>query len=1081
MAASPSRRRTLALFLAAIAVTCAAVVLGLVLGPLFAWQTAVVTLVIDQYRLGVLAPVPFSQADTAAIEGAIQRAPGVAFGGKAFAVDGTETVDGMRDLLLPKMTALQIRAKDVLIAYVRGQTIAAVPVFDTEGLPLADPVAERACIVAADCTVKGARPRELVPIRDVVEAIGAAASRTTLVLIDLGDINWDPRLGTLAHVVPRLLDEEFTAAQKKARGDVWVLGSQDLFQVSEVSLSSGRTYFGRAAELALSGAADGEGCGDGDGVVELDEVTRFVTRWTSEWVRRASGGRQQQTPVLWKLGAGRISADAVPASVGLVRVSRKPPPAASKPSPTAAPAPTEPPPAATPAAATRAVPAVQIIRVAAEQPVAPTAAVPSASEGATSAADLTFPTNTASGSGVAPSPEAAASPGSPRQPTAPPETAPAPQQPGDASSSTARAAPSDKAPAGSLPAPQAPPADPQLAAPPAPIVVRADVWSGLARLGKRGATTRRGLGASPTLADIAPHVWTQLFSLSAAATTAARADTGPSRGPQARLDEIAQALAEVPPPPGRDRRLDPGNSALSAWVTADDGGVMRSWSEAVPSLTAALAAFTDGLFVARSTLDVLGNCTGGANESPMDLGGLATLIEKLAALRVAVENIGSGMADESLAEVRSLPGLTRAVTTQTGLIVDQINHVVDGLLTRGPGEFADPSYPACVGALRSPATLPARREALIRLLQSGRMQTDAAAARAFATWSGTLPPRPEYGRIEQGHLASIAALAGNLIALFGDAIVPRGATAEGSVAASRIAGRLADVRREAATLLEPYGSDRVAVSRIVRLGGRVAEIFAVLAAAAEEPRTGVLDFGDIASSALRMMDARDVASLTGVTIVGLPSRAGPGAVDVALAGMPTAALGTGESAQVRVTVGASQRPLDDPRLRFVFEPADLDVRILNGERLDPQRAVRLSQIAGAGGEVTLVVTVQPGVGARDGGGGVPLTVRCESQGRSSSAEGRIRVVGDRAVALAVRRLPAGSAGSQAGWQFSRPMPTGAAGEETSVVLPGLAGRTVAWELGLENRSGLPRTITAELYSVGPTTDGGTDAWRTFAT
>lgn len=1067
------------------AATGAAVVLGLVLGPLFAWQTAIVTLAIDQYRFGVLRPVPFSEADTGAIEDVIKRAPGAAFGGKPIAVDGAETVDGMRDLLLPKMTSLPLRAKDVLIAYVRGQTIAAVPVFDVEGMPLYDPVADRACLVAPDCTIRGARPRELIPIRDIVEAIGAATSRTTLVLIDLGDIHWDPRLGTLAHVVPRLLDEEFVAAQKKARGDVWVLGSQDIFQISETSLSGGRTYFSRAVELALSGAADAVGCGDGDGLVELDEVTRFVTRWTSEWVRRASGGRHQQTPVLWKLGAGRVAADAVPPAVGLVRVSRKPPVTAAKPAAPApnapapaAPGPVEPEPAAKPATVTGDQPKETIIRVAADEPAMPAGdAVPPAVQAAQPGGEVVFPATGAAPGPVAGTPSAAGTAARPETP------APAATTPGE---SPAPAGPTS-AEGGAAPkptGPAAPEAVSPVEQPRAPA--RASVWEALARLGKREATVRRGLGANPTLADLAPHVWAELFSVSAAATTAAELDvaelSAADKGElQKGLDELARALADVPPPPGRDRRVDPGNTALAVWINAEEGGVIRSWSEAAPALTAALAVFTDGLFVARSTLDVLGNCTGGANESPMDLGVLAALIEKLAALRAAVaESNAAGLADESLAESRSLPALTRAVNTQAGLVIDQVNHVVDALFERGAGGGGDPTFPACVAALRSPALLPARREALLRVLRSQRSTAGAASARAFATWGGTLPPRPEYGRIEQGHLASIAALAGNLITLVGNAVVPRGGAAEGSVSAARIAGRLAEVRREAVALIEPFGSERVAAARIVNLGGRVAELYAVLAAAAEEPRTGVLDFGDVAAAALRLIDPRDVASLTGVSVIGLPSRAGPGAVDVTLAGVPTATLGAGESAQIRVSIGKTQRPLDDPRIRFVFEPADLDVRILNGERIDPQRPLPLSRIVGAGGDVTLLVTTQPGAGAREGGSDVPLTVRCESQGRISSAEGRIRVVGDRTIALAVRRLPAERAGNKAGWRFARPLAMAAAADETSVVLPGLAGRTVEWEFGLENRSGAPRTVAAELYSIGPTSTDRADPWAAFA-
>lgn len=1097
LATSPGRRRTLALILTLAAAICGAVVLGLLLGPLFAWQTAVVTLTIDRYRLGVLEPVPFAAADTAAIEASVARAPGAAFGGKAVVVDGAETIDGMRDLLLPKMTSLPLRAKDVLLAYVRGQTLAAPPVFDAEGMPLSDQLAERACIVASDCTIRGARPRELIPIRDVVEAIGAATSRTTLVFIDLGDIHWDPRLGTMAHVVPKLLDEELKAAQKKARGDVWVLGSQDVFQVSEVSLPNGRTYFSRAVEMALAGAADREGCGDGDGVVELDEVTRYVTTWTSEWVRRASGGRHQQTPVLWKLGTGRVALDGLPPSVGLVRVGRKPAAltAAPKPAPADAPKPLDSGSATPTPVATRAKDApATILRMAGEEPLGPRERpTPSGPEAAASPAELAFPgfapqAGSAPPAAVAPpaaaappvgtAPAAAATPSAPTPPggqaTAAPSAPPSSAQPQPGGPASAAATPEAVPPAAAL-SPAATAAPPATAAQPRD----ADAWDGLTRLGKRDPAMRRGRAATPTLGDLAPHVWSELYAFAAAATTTAEFDMAANRTPNAALRELARVLAAVPPPPGRDRRPDPGNSALSAWLAAEDGGVFRAWSDASPPLTAALATFDDGVSVARSTLDVVGNVTGGANDSPVDLGIVAALLEKLGALRAAVaENAGNGLADSSPADVRALSSLTRAVGTQTGLAADQIDHLIEAMLSRGPTDRGGASFQGCTAALRSPALLPVRRDALLRAIRPDRQADGTAAAAAFATWGGAMPPQVEYGRVEPTHLAAIASLTDMLATLVTATVGARGPGAEGSTSAARIAGALADLRREIVAIVEPFASEKVAVSRIVKLGGRVAELHAVIAAVAEEPRTGVLDFGDVAAAALRLIDGRDVSALTGVSVVGLPSRVGPGAIDVAIVRLPAAALGPGESAEVQVAIGKTQRPADDPRVRFVYEPADLDVRILNGERLDPQRSVPLSQIAGAGGDVTLVVTVLSGAGGREAGGEVPLAVRCESQGRTSSAEARIRIVGDRAVALAVRRNPAERSGSQPMWRFARPARGATASDETAVVLPGLAGRIVTWELGLENRSGIPRTVAAELHSLSA--PSGVDPWPTFA-
>jgi hypothetical protein len=57
--------------------------------------------------------------------------------------------------------------------------------------------------------------------------------------------------------------------------------------------------------------------GDGDGVVELDELARFTAAWTSRWAREESAGEWDQRPVLWKLGTGRVPLDQVPPGIAI--------------------------------------------------------------------------------------------------------------------------------------------------------------------------------------------------------------------------------------------------------------------------------------------------------------------------------------------------------------------------------------------------------------------------------------------------------------------------------------------------------------------------------------------------------------------------------------------------------------------------------------------------------------------------------------------------------------------------------------------------------------------------------------------
>ncbi|NDC55123.1 MAG: hypothetical protein EBZ74_12865, partial [Planctomycetia bacterium] len=312
-------RLALGLALFGVALVGAALVTGTILAPLFRWQTAAIALVIDQYELGVIEPVPFGTADRRALSTALAGLLDTGLGRDVVELTGLEAAEGLRELLLPRMKRMNLRSKDVMIAYVRGQSLVAPRAV---GPDARDTLAGRACFLASDCSVAGQRPRELVPVRDIVEAVGAAPPYVTLHALDLGDITWDPRLGVLANSVARALDVDLAAPQTDARYHNWVLGSHDLFQHSSVDLAGGRTYFGRALELALGGAADAAPDGDADGVVELHEVVQFVKSWTAEWVRRATGGRVAQTPVVWKLGVGRIDAADVPRDVALVRLVR---------------------------------------------------------------------------------------------------------------------------------------------------------------------------------------------------------------------------------------------------------------------------------------------------------------------------------------------------------------------------------------------------------------------------------------------------------------------------------------------------------------------------------------------------------------------------------------------------------------------------------------------------------------------------------------------------------------------------------------------------------------------------------------
>lgn len=299
----------------------------LVILPFFAWQTVVVGISVDDYDLAMIAPLPWGKADDAAVDAALDGllAPAVARQTRRFA--DLNTSSGLENELRPLIAGLPLRpanplsSGDVLVATIRGQTLVAPG--DQSLAPATDPVGGLACLAASDLSLDGVRPQGLVSMRQIIDACAGSQATTTLIACDFGDLRWDPRLGVLGSFVPAALDRELAARADSVPSErrCWVLGSHAEGQLSGVHLASGRSFFSRALELGLSGAADAAPYGDGDQVIELDELFDFVRRWTAEWSRQTTGGTLIQTPVLWEVGVGRLAADEVPKGVRLLRLA----------------------------------------------------------------------------------------------------------------------------------------------------------------------------------------------------------------------------------------------------------------------------------------------------------------------------------------------------------------------------------------------------------------------------------------------------------------------------------------------------------------------------------------------------------------------------------------------------------------------------------------------------------------------------------------------------------------------------------------------------------------------------------------
>ncbi|MCX7392055.1 MAG: hypothetical protein NTX02_12835, partial [Planctomycetia bacterium] len=219
--ASPQRKyRRVGLIVGLIlaAVVLVSVIVALLLAPLFTWKTAFVSLVIDQYRIGSLVAVPFANEDKTALAASLAHSLPTDQTTDSVHLVGFETSAAIREKLGSRLFNLPLRSKDVLVAYVRAQSMVAPPSLDADGIKRTDPLNNKVCLIASDFRIEGERPRGLVPMRELVESIGRESSSTTLIAIDFGDLRWDPRAGVIAGLVPKMLDDEFAEPQRKATG-----------------------------------------------------------------------------------------------------------------------------------------------------------------------------------------------------------------------------------------------------------------------------------------------------------------------------------------------------------------------------------------------------------------------------------------------------------------------------------------------------------------------------------------------------------------------------------------------------------------------------------------------------------------------------------------------------------------------------------------------------------------------------------------------------------------------------------------------------------------------------------------------
>jgi hypothetical protein len=1093
-ASRPASRRVAtgaALALAALAALLLST--ALIVAPLFSWQTAGLALVVDDYSLDVLPTVPFARQDTTALASSLSGRLAPSMSGELLQIKGFDTAEAMRDRLHGLCVDMPLRGKDSMIAYVRGQCLVPPPLLDADGNERQDPLGGHACLVAADATLRGEGLRELVPCRDIVESIGSAASLTTLVAMDLGSLRWDPRIGVLCGQVPQQLDKDFKAQPLRANGQNWLLASHDNLQYSGASGTAKRTFFAAALEQGLAGAADQAPWGDGDHVVELHELAPFVVAWTSEWSRRATGGRAPQRPAVWKLGVGRVALRDIPRNIRLVRVAPTTGPGAlatlrrlipgmtpgkpASPAPAAA-APAITVPVATPTAALATGVAAPVESAAA---ASITAAVPAAvASGATALQDAATAAAAVAGSGTSTPSQVAAPPASP-------SPVPATEQPA--------ATPPQPTPAASQPAPaQTIAATPRMT----------DPWDLLKSVTNRVGPPPTSV-PQPSVVDFAPHLWRQAASFVAAATTDAGLEGPAAERARTALQRFQAVMAEtVTPSSTEGSRLagsPPAEALARARRAANLAGIPQAWSTAPKPFQAATAARNDAVEIGWAMLDVTGQLSGGAGLQLIEPGLIDRFIDSIARLsNVIAQTPSVSPADHDDARLDPLTTATQNMLAQTSLM----RSLQDQLLasaTAEAGSLAQIPLHDRMILLRSRLPDAGQRAKLLPLTPTAPASDENTADAADSSDTGAVlkadgrpplpsaPPRP----IDRAAWKNCASLATAVIDLMDASGI--NATAGQARAPAMLQPTLDDIaatRRAIAALDNVAGDDAAASEAAAKLASRMARLFERAAAVAARMNDTVKDpanaiDSDRVGGLLRMIDPRDAAVVGDRVVAGLPrwTTATRYGLRVQLADSTPTRLGIATDVQITV-LDAGSVPAA-ATLTLGFDPAQVTVCLPDGTKLSEGVSVPTHDLPWRGGALALEVVPLRRSITGDKANAAILSAVLAADEYAEKAQASLPLPLDRSVIVAVR----GGAGSvsgitgEDGWvRASRASQVvrGVVVDEATLSrlsLNGQSARVTGWQLGLEGQGGAVRKVDVELHSI-PSTQTPRDRERAWA-
>jgi hypothetical protein len=1102
----------------------------LVVAPLFSWQTACIAIVLDRHPIGVLAPVPFTSEDVTGLTSALVGRASPATGRTLAVFSDLETSSALRERLFVRMGDLRIRTKDTLLAYVRGQSLVVPPALDDEGREQDDPLAGVPCMIAADLTLRGERPGGLIPCRQLVEALGTAANRTTLVALDLGDLRWDPRLGVVCGMVPNRLEEAFRDAHSRASGDNWILTSHDTLEFSATSPGDRRSLFALALQRGLEGEADADGWGDADGVIELDELARFVTRTTMEWSRQVSGGRHVQRPVVWKLGVGRVALEALPADVAIIRTPRSPvisrlpvlrrlfgggdvgadrpaTPSESPPSAPTAPAASgqaaardAPPPTATQAgpAATAtaggsedsaagsetdaAQPAAAQPQPAAAQPQ-PAAAQPQPTERDAASPRQAPPSNATADGNAAPTGAAtAATPpaASPDAPAAAGQTAaePGPGSPaaGTPPADAAAAAPqADPPPAAGSAQRPAPASDTAAKAPAAAGAGRpsprpappSDPWQLLAREAERSTALPAGL------VDFAPHVWRQAVATVARDEVFASLQTGADARAKADLLDFVRALQTGGrAPDGVSKAAD---LIARARRTADSRGILKSWNTAPEAERSLATARNDAFELAWALVMTGGRLSGGAGPIIFSPIALQATIDQIAAASDLVTT--AGREAEGFDPDGELTTATQALRLRVGTLDDLAQQTLTTIFGSGAAAGSSVFHDLRI-VLDSPLPTRETRTRLQRQFTATLMAAPLATPRAPNRRSPRLPSRPR--SLDGAARHNVATLAETLVDLYAAGGIATGDPSRRLQLLLPIQDDLRRARESAAALLvelEPQDVD----AAMLRLAANLARLLATAAGTVDSKPPSDQDHthDDQMAGLLRMLDPRDAGVAGESLLAALPRPASGTASSLALALSADTRPAVGVSIPLSATLGTEGIDPTEAEAVFSFDPALVALQVFDGTPIQSGVPLAATSLAWRNGAAEISVTPLAGVGLRAAITAAQVRLLLRSDSRVETAQIALPLPRNRDLVLAVRTAAPMLAAPPGidGWSRAR-RPANADDVPTLPLFAWPAGPT-SWEMGIENLSGSARTVRVEIHSIASgTAPGDRDAqWQ----